>query len=89
MNKSITETQNFYEKMQYKEAVKTGFYEFQVLYSTNLEMLPLLVQQQSSYWFYVYGHDNFGLNCKEIYCFVKLSIYFTSLLVIGLSFTHI
>lgn len=29
MNKAILETKNFYEKMMYKEALRTGFFEFQ------------------------------------------------------------
>lgn len=30
INKAILETQHFYEKMLFKEAMRTGFYEFQV-----------------------------------------------------------
>ena len=30
INKAIIDTQNNYEKMLFKEAMKTGFYEFQV-----------------------------------------------------------
>ena len=42
INKAIIDTQNNYEKMLFKEAMKTGFYEFQVrrmiiFYRTGVE----------------------------------------------------
>jgi leucyl-tRNA synthetase len=37
MNKAIGETAKYYELTLFKEAVRTGFYEFQVLYTMLLE----------------------------------------------------
>jgi hypothetical protein len=43
INKAVAETRTNYEHMLYKEALKTGFFEFQVnSYSCDYEFLSLL-----------------------------------------------
>ena len=61
INKAIIDTQNNYEKMLFKEAMKTGFYEFQVrwmiiFYRTGVENHDMYIWKKIENFLTIYSY---------------------------------